>query len=102
MTDLQAMAPWLVMALFAACRSAAEPALPRIEPAPVTRAECEAAEARLVELGCPEARTPDGTPFGEACWDAAQDGRHWRPDCIVLVTSCDQVERAAGTWGVCP
>jgi hypothetical protein len=65
---------------------------------------CEAAGARLAELGCPEARTPRGTPFAAVCRRAAADGRNLRADCLRSVQSCADVERVAATpeGAVCP
>lgn len=67
-------------------------------PAPVSGDACEDAEARLRQLGCTEyATTPGGIGFGDACRIAAQDGRSWRPDCIAVVDSCDDVPKAYAT-----
>ena len=53
---------------------------------------CQRAEDTLVRLGCKQARTPAGVPFHEACDHALDDGRNWRPDCLALITSCDQLD----------
>ena len=71
--------------------------VPKPEPAPVEASDCEKAHEKLVELNCELQKTPEGAPFSEACETAADDGRNWRPDCIALVESCDQVEEAFRT-----
>lgn len=58
---------------------------------------CVEAGAHLRRLSCPEAYTPGGMPFAEACEIASKDGRDWRPDCIALVSSCSEVEDAYRT-----
>lgn len=93
---LAAMLPACI-GLFGGCSSATPP------PAPVVVGDpCEAAGARLAELGCPEAKTPAGLPFGDACKVARADGRDWRPDCIALVDSCDEVASAYRTRAGAP
>ena len=76
--------------------------LPPIVPADVPVGSCQAAQQRLEQLGCQEARTPGGLPFGEVCEDAAADGRSFCPVAVSHVTACSQVEdAAAGKRGEC-
>lgn len=65
---------------------------------------CKDAGDRLEQLGCPEARTPAGAPFAEACEAAAEDGRDWRADCIAQISSCAELQSAYNTpeGEVCP
>lgn len=58
---------------------------------------CDAAGAHLAALGCRQAQTPRGTPFAAVCHRAAEDGRDLRADCLLRVTSCDDVRRVAAT-----
>ena len=83
--------------LAASCGQKPAPRPPAPKPVPVEASACERAGARLAELECEEAKGPDGTPFAEACAAAAEDGRDWRPDCIALVTRCDEVTTAYQT-----
>jgi len=55
---------------------------------------CLAAQYTLERLGCEQARSPSGTPFGEACERAEGDGREWHPECIALVQHCSEVDAA--------
>jgi hypothetical protein len=56
--------------------------------------ECLAAECTLARLRCAEAKSPNGTPFSEACRRARVDSRDWRPDCLARITSCSQISAA--------
>lgn len=92
----------LIALCFLACGSAPpygpQPKpVPKPEPAPVKDSDCAKAHKKLVELNCEYQTTPDGDSFADACEVAADDGRNWRPDCIALVASCDQVEDAFRT-----
>lgn len=61
--------------------------------APVS-APCEAANRRLVELGCGSLlTTPKGTPFREVCARAQADGRG-RPDCVAEAATCVNANHA--------
>ena len=68
--------------------------------APVESSECAAAGARLEELHCfsksgaPLWRTPEGSPFSEACERAAADGRDWHAALIARIEDCSQLEAA--------
>lgn len=62
---------------------------PRPMPAPVDGATCDAAEARLVELGCPV-----GVGYADACRSLAADGVDSHPDCLAAITDCDQADAA--------
>lgn len=64
---------------------------PLPKPAPGT--ECDAAQARLLVLKCPEA----SLDFADACKRALVDGRDWRADCIAVVATCDLVPVAYRT-----
>jgi hypothetical protein len=84
--------------------------LPSYQPPPVDGSACPAAEARLRELECrrpdgsPWWQTPKGTPFGAACARAAQDGRGWRADCLIVIRDCGGIEAAyrAPVGSACP
>jgi hypothetical protein len=78
--------------ILAACSSA--PPSPVQPVPPRSGGDCWDAQGRLDELGCEERQTPRGAKFGAACESAAEDGRDWRPDCIALVESCDDVHEA--------
>lgn len=78
-------------------RPSTDPPVPDPPPAPVGETDCERAQHRLDALECAHRRTPKGASFQEACDAAARDGRNWRSDCIALVTSCDDVEKAFRT-----
>lgn len=60
-------------------------------PQPVSGAGCVDAEARLVELGCPEKATRKGVAFHVVCEHAAQNGHAMATECIAGVTDCKQV-----------
>lgn len=72
-----------------------DPSPPKPQPA----GDCAAAGAHLEALGCPEAHTPAGTSFAEACERAAADGRDWCPGAIARVSSCTEVEAASRECG---
>lgn len=92
----------LAATLAVGCRPEVVPVPPPVDPAPVPEGACQAAQARLDELGCPEAQTPGGMRFEDACDAAAADGRNWCPVAISKVKRCADVARAAaGEWG-CP
>lgn len=84
--------------------------LPAYQPPPVDGSACPAAEARLRELECrrpnglPWWQTQGGTPFGQACARAAQDGRGWRADCLATIRDCGGIEAAyrAPAGSACP
>ena len=76
------------------------PAPPPVpEPVDPKRA-CVEAEKTLVRLDCRKpdgtvwAKTPQGSPFGDACYRAYQDGRDWHAECIAAIDDCDELERA--------
>jgi hypothetical protein len=91
---------------FAACSHTYPP--PR--PVPLEGDECERAASRLEQLDCrredgsPLWRTPGGAAFVDFCHAAMNDGRDVRPDCLALVSSCDDVATAYRTprEGACP
>jgi hypothetical protein len=56
---------------------------------PATSAECEAAGARLRELGCHEAYTPLGTPFATFCDRQSRAGARIPASCIASAESCE-------------
>jgi hypothetical protein len=74
-----------------------EPPAPAPDPVPASEGHCTRAGARLADLGCPQALTPQDESFAAACERALADGRDWRPDCIATVQSCDEVLEAAAT-----
>jgi hypothetical protein len=101
-TDLErAFFSWLLgwMPAFAliiiACAPTPPPRGSLYPPHRATAAECDAAQVTLDRLDCRQ-RTHAGRPFADLCRIAAADSpaRDWRPDCIMLVTSCDQVGAA--------
>jgi hypothetical protein len=55
---------------------------------------CQRAQWTLEALRCPQAATPEGTPFAVVCERAKVDGRDFHPACIAGVTSCADVEPA--------
>lgn len=55
---------------------------------------CQRAQWVLEALRCPEAATPEGTPFAVVCERARSDGRDFHPTCIAGITSCAQLESA--------
>jgi hypothetical protein len=79
---------------------------PRPTPHPLPGTACEAAGARLEQLGCrrsdgaPLWTTPGGVPFADACQHAASDGRDWHPECIAVLDDCAGLDRAYR--GGCP
>lgn len=87
------MTRWLLLAALALPGCPVVPTPPDPGPAPV--GDCRAAGERLRALGCPEARTPEGTPFSEACERAQRDGRDWCPSAISQVSDCSEVEDAS-------
>jgi len=75
---------------------------PTPAPAPVPAGACQAAQERLEELGCQEAKTPKGTPFSEACDRAVDDGRSWCPVAVSRIDECAEFTDAAeGRRGDC-
>ena len=84
------LAPALaLLAVVAACG----PFPPPPAPLPAT-ADCAAAEARLLELGCVTDGVELGRDFATACRRSAEDGIDWHPECIAVATSCEAAERA--------
>lgn len=66
---------------------------------------CDNAQATLERLQCrredgaPWWKTPGGTPFGEACKRALEDGRIWNSNCIARITDCaDLIPAYRGEW----
>lgn len=55
---------------------------------------CQRAQWVLEALRCPQAATPEGTPFAVVCERAKLDGRDFHPACIAGITSCAEVEPA--------
>lgn len=75
---------------------------PPITPADIPDGACQAAQERLEQLGCEEARTPAGEPFGEACERARARGASWCPVAVSQIDYCSQFEAAAeGRRGGC-
>lgn len=75
---------------------------PPITPADIPDGACQAAQERLERLGCEEARTPAGEPFGEACERARARGASWCPVSVSQIDYCTQFEPAAeGRRGGC-
>jgi len=54
--------------------------------------QCDRAGCHLIQLGCARQRTPNGTPFSQACHDAMLDGRYWPTACIVTAPTCAAAE----------
>ncbi len=79
---------------------ACPPSVPPIhppEPAPtpvVTDTEfCDAAEANLIKLGCPEGKpTKRGERFGDVCRELHSEGIFVNPRCLSTLTSCAGVD----------
>jgi len=55
---------------------------------------CDVAGQRLTVLNCPEAKTPDGTPYATFCRHARVTHLDIHPECIAKITSCSQVNSA--------
>jgi hypothetical protein len=55
---------------------------------------CDIAGQRLAILNCPEAKTPDGTPYATFCRHARITHLDIHPECISKITSCSQVNAA--------
>lgn len=72
---------------------------PTPEPPPVPTEPCMAAQQRLAALGCPEAWTPEGDTFVDACLRAEKDGRNWCPLELAKVADCQDVEEASRRCG---
>ena len=64
------------------------------EPSPADPESCEAACARLAELGCPEAEpTPEGATCTEVCENVEHSGAvTLNPACVVGIDSCDELD----------
>jgi len=71
---------------------------PGPQPPPAPEA-CEAACARLAELGCPEAApTPDGGMCTDVCLNVELSGYATaNPRCIAEAESCAAIDLCAGT-----
>lgn len=64
-------------------------------PAPASSLDdCAAADAKLNQLGCPQAKTPKGKAFVDVCRAASATHQNMHPECIAKVTSCAAVPAA--------
>ncbi len=54
--------------------------------------DCEAAGAKLLELGCEEATLPDGTTFQAYCEDVQEKGHAVNPSCLKTISSCEEID----------
>ena len=79
----------VVLLMFVSCGPSIAPNRPN-----QTETSCAEAEKRLLELGCPQAKTPAGAPFKAACEHALSEGRNWHPECIARITACEDMPRA--------
>jgi len=54
---------------------------------------CDAAEANLIKLGCPEGKpTKRGTRFSDVCRDLHENGIFVNPRCLATISSCSVVD----------
>lgn len=59
--------------------------------------DCDAADAKLVELGCPEGHvSPDGQTFAEYCKETMTKGHGTLPSCLKTITDCSEVASKCG------
>ena len=84
----------ILVTLVAACGPTAPPP-PTPAPTPVVTdtAFCDAAEANLIKLGCPEGKpTKRGTRFSDVCRDLHENGIFVNPRCLATISSCSAVD----------
>lgn len=63
---------------------------PDATPEPIDGSRCAGAEAHLIAMGCPEQKSPKGTPYGDVCRNAAESGIDLY-SCPTAATSCAEV-----------
>ena len=81
--------------LMLACTSNLYSRPPTPQPIPViTDTEmCDAAEANLIKLGCPEGKpTKRGKRFGDVCRELQENGIFVNPRCLTIIVSCVNVD----------
>lgn len=84
----------ILVALVGACGPAKSPP-PTPAPTPVVTDTqfCDAAEANLIKLGCPEGKpTKRGTRFGDVCRDLHENGIFVNPRCLATISTCSAVD----------
>lgn len=74
------------------------PVAPHPTPTVADTEMCDAAEQRLVQLGCPEGKpTKRGERFGDVCRELQGDGIFVNPRCLASVADCDHVDVCTST-----
>lgn len=86
----------VILAAFLACTPFEQPPHPP-EPMPtpvvVDTEYCDAAEANLIKLNCPEGQpTKRGERFGDVCRELHSEGIFVNPRCLSTITSCTSVD----------
>lgn len=84
----------ILVTLVGACGPASSPP-PTPAPTPVVTDTqfCDAAEANLIKLSCPEGKpTKRGTRFGDVCRELHENGIFVNPRCLATITSCSAVD----------
>ena len=81
----------------------ADPVAPHPTPVPTDVEMCDAAEANLKALHCPEGEpTKRGTPFAMVCRELSAAGIFPNPRCLSSVKSCAEVDVCTGTTNPLP
>lgn len=78
-----------------ACPPSSPPHPPDPTPTPVvTDTEfCDAAEANLIKLACPEGKpTKRGERFGDVCRELHSEGIFVNPRCLATIVACTSVD----------
>jgi nitrous oxide reductase accessory protein NosL len=89
----------VLVTLFVAC-TPKQDTIPPPRPTPVvTDTEfCDAAEANLIKLGCPEGKpTKRGKRFGDVCRELHENGIFVNPRCLATISLCASVDVCTGT-----
>lgn len=84
----------------ASCKTTpvADPVPPHPTPIPVDVDMCDAAEAHLIAIGCPEGQpTKRGTKFSDVCRELSAAGIFPNPRCLSTVKSCAEVDVCTGS-----
>ena len=88
----------ILLATFACQQPSVSPAGPHPTPVVVDTDLCDAAEAKLIELGCPEGRpTKRGERFGDVCRELQNAGIFVNPRCLSTLVTCAGVDVCTGT-----
>ena len=89
--------PALAFVLIVSCVTPTEKQVnsPVSVPTPITTdvSYCDAAEAHLIALGCPEGQpTKRGTRFADVCRELLHVGIYANPKCLVSAKSCSEID----------